>query len=56
MRRAIANSGFDIMAALGFCAAIYGVWQVKRPLAWMIGGTIVMAYFALVGYVKPRGR
>lgn len=36
----------DVLGIAGFAALCWGLWQVWPPLAWIIGGAIVM-YFAV---------
>jgi uncharacterized membrane protein AbrB (regulator of aidB expression) len=33
-----------LIALLGFAALLYGVWQVYRPAAWILGGLLLLGY------------
>lgn len=34
----------DILGLLGFAAFIYGLWAVYHPLAWIVGGLLLLGY------------
>jgi hypothetical protein len=34
----------DILGLLGFAAFIYGLWLMWHPLAWAVGGLLLLGY------------
>lgn len=34
----------DIFGLIGFAAFIYGLWLVYPPVAWIVGGLLVLGY------------
>lgn len=54
-RRVAARDGFlEGTGQLGgFVAFEYGLWQVWEPLAWLVGGPVVM--LAAYGLARPAG-
>lgn len=34
----------DIIGLLGFAAFIYGLWLMWHPLAWTVGGALLLGY------------
>jgi small neutral amino acid transporter SnatA (MarC family) len=45
MRPGLLDFIIDLVALLlGFAALLYGVWQVYRPAAWILGGLLLLGY------------
>jgi hypothetical protein len=34
----------DILGLLGFAAFLYGLWLTWHPLAWTVGGLLLLGY------------
>lgn len=40
--RAVPPLARDMVGIAGACAIVYGVWQMHRPAAWIVGGAIMV--------------
>ena len=43
----------DILGLLGFAAFVYGLWLMWHPLAWCVGGLLLLGYALRVSRATP---
>lgn len=43
----------DILGLVGFSAFIYGLWLMWHPLAWAVGGLLLLGYALRASRTAP---
>ena len=38
----------DVLFFAGIASTVYGVWQIHRPSAWIVGGLVALAVIVLI--------